>query len=202
GMTGATMSHGNQQATTAGDTPVEKMTNDELIIRLLFTPNHLSRWLTPIHTDSRLANSPRRGEPSVKQLLIELRDHELDVFPRLFAMSTRDQPDLDALPPFRRTREEALWDHEAAVLSIMSQFRRVRQSTGSVLRSQPNDTWGREGLSRERGDTTIRQTANALARHDVDMLARINRALDLSGARQGIAAVSRADLHELLELPV
>ncbi|HEU0116602.1 MAG TPA: hypothetical protein VFQ80_18060 [Thermomicrobiales bacterium] len=196
------MSHGKQQATTPGDTPVEVMTNDELIIRLLFTMNHLSRWLTPIHTDARLANSPRRGEPSVKQLLIELRDHELTVFPRLFAMSTQEQPDLDALPPFRRTREEELWDHEAAVLSIMSQFRRVRQSTGSLLRSQPNDTWGREGRSREWGDTTIRRTANELARHDTEMLARIDRALDLTGARRGIATVSRADLHDLLELPV
>jgi hypothetical protein len=200
-MAGATMSHGNELI-TAGDTPVEKMTNDELIIRLLFTTNHLSRWLTPIHTDSRLANSPRRGEPSVKQLLIELRDHELDAFPRLYAIATRDRPDLDALPPFRRTREEELWDHQAAVLSIMSQFRRVRQSTCSLLRSQPNDAWGREGLSRERGDTTIRKRANELARNDVEMLARIDRALDLSGARQGIAAVSRVDLHDLLKLPV
>ena len=196
------MSHGNQTATTPGDTPVEAMTNDELIIRLLFTVNHLSRWLTPIHTDSRLANSPRRGEPSVKQLLIELRDHEMDVFPRLFAISNQDRPNLDALPPFRRTREEALWDHEAAVLSIMSQFRRVRQSTCSLLRSQPNDTWGREGLSRERGDTTIRRIANELARHDTEMLARIDRALDLTGARRGIAEASRADLHDLLKLPV
>jgi hypothetical protein len=41
-----------------------------------------------------------------------------------------------------------------------------------------------------------------LARNDVEMLARVDRALDLSGARQGIAAVSRVDLHDLLKLPV
>ncbi len=196
------MSHGNQNATTPGDTPVGAMTNDELIIRLLFTINHLSRWLTPIHTDWRLENSPRRNEPSVKQLLIELRDHEMDVFPRLYAIATQDRPNLDALPPFRRTREEEMWDHQAAVLSIMSQFRRIRQSTTSLLRSQPNDTWGRDGISRERGDATIRQIANDLARHDTEMLARIDRALDLTGAREGIAAVSRADLGDLLKLPV
>ncbi|HEU5432673.1 MAG TPA: hypothetical protein VFU81_13480, partial [Thermomicrobiales bacterium] len=66
----------------------------------------------------------------------------------------------------------------------------------------PNDTWGREGISRERGDTTIRRSANELARHDTEMLARIDRALDLSGARQGIAPASRADLRDLLELPI
>src|SRR5690242_5407210 len=196
------MSHGNQNATTPGDTPVAAMTNDALVIRVLYTIKHLSRWLTPIHTDWRLENAPRRNEPSVKQLLIELRDHEMDVFPRLYAIATQDRPNLDALPPFRRTREEELWDHQAAVLSIMSQFRRVRQSTTSLLRSQPNDSWGRDGSSRERGDGTSRQLANDLARHDTELLARIDRALDLTGAREGIAAVSRADLGDLLKLPV
>ena len=43
---------------------------------------------------------------------------------------------------------------------------------------------------------------NDLARHDTEMLARIDRALDLTGAREGIAAVSRVDLGDLLKLPV
>lgn len=191
-----------QSAVVPGTDPAGSMTPDELIVRLLFTTNHLSRWLTPIHDDLRLRRSPRRELPSVKDLLLRLRDHELEVFPEIFAIATQDRPDLDTLPRYVRTPEEREWDRNAAVLSVMSEFRRLRQSTGSMLRSLPNDAWRRDGISRDHGDTTIRRLADELARHDTIVLAEMDRALEASGARHGIATVSQAGLRDLMELPV
>ena len=196
------MSSISRSAVVPGTDPVARMTEDELIIRLAFTINHLSRWLTPIHDDLRLRRSPQREVPSVKDLLLRMRDHELDVFPQLYAIANSDRPDLDLLPRYSRTPEELDWDRSAAVLSVLSEVRRLRQSTGSLLRSLPNDAWRRDGLSRTRGDTTIRRLADELARHDNEVLREMDRSLWISGARQGINTVSRAGLDELLELPV
>ena len=196
------MSSVSRSAVVPGTDPVARMTEDELIIRLMFTINHLSRWLTPVHDDLRLRRSPQREIPSVKDLLLRMRDHELDVFPQLYAIANSDRPDLDLLPRYSRTEEERQWDRSAAVLSVMSEVRRLRQSTGSLLRSLPNDAWRRDGLSRSHGDTTIRRLADELARHDAEVLGEMDRSLKISGARQGISAASKASLEELMELPV
>ena len=196
------MSSISRSAVVPGTDPVARMTEDELIIRLAFTINHLSRWLTPVHDDLRLRRSPQREIPSVKDLLLRLRDHELEVFPQLYAIANSDRPDLDLLPRYSRTPDERDWDRSAAVLSVLSEVRRLRQSTGSLLRSLPNDAWRRDGLSRTRGDTTIRRLADELARHDNEVLREMDRSLRISGAREGINAVSQAGLDEMLELPV
>ena len=196
------MSSVSRSAVVPGTDPVARMTEDELIIRLMFTINHLSRWLTPVHDDLRLRRSPQREIPSVKDLLLRMRDHELDVFPQLYAIANSDRPDLDLLQRYSRTEEERQWDRSAAVLSVMSEVRRLRQSTGSLLRSLPNDAWRRDGLSRTHGDTTVRRLADELARHDAEVLGEMDRALKISGARQGISAASKASLEELMELPV
>src|SRR6266508_3208692 len=91
------------QGPTAADVKIADLDNDSLIIRLHFTVNHLSRWLTPVHDQTRLNRSPRRNEPSVKELVIRLRDEELRVFPKLHVISVKINPDLDKLPPVVRT---------------------------------------------------------------------------------------------------
>lgn len=181
-------------------TLVSQLGNNALIIRLLFTLNHLSRWLSPIHDDGRLDRSVHRGEPSPRDLVLRLRDEELRVFPRLHAIAVQDRPDLDRLPPIVRTPEDVAFDRQAAVLEIMAEFRRLRQSTCSLLRSLPDDAWPRVGISRREHDWTIRTLAEALALHDARTLAELDRALDRSGARHGVAAVSRASFDDLLRL--
>ena len=85
----------------------------------------------------------------------------------------------------------------------MAEFRRLRQSTCSLLRSLPDNAWARVGVSRREHDWTIRRLAEHLAAHDLATLAEIDRALDRAGARSGIARVSRVHLDELLrETPV
>ena len=185
---------------TATEVPIGRLDNDALIIRLHFTPNNLSRWLTPIHDQTRLTRSVYRGEPSVKDLMLRLRDEEFRVFPKMHAISVDTLPDLDKLPPVRRTPDEQRYDREASVLELMAEFRRLRQSTCSLLRSLPDDAWQRVGISRREHDWTLRQLAEYLVAHDRATLAAMDRALDRAGVREGIAEVSRVPLDELLRL--
>src|SRR5690554_257498 len=87
---------------TAADVPISAMDNNSLIIRLHFTINHLSRWLTPIHDQTLLNRRVRRAEPSVKELLIRMRDEERRIFSKMHLISVEDNPDLDKLPESMR----------------------------------------------------------------------------------------------------
>ena len=182
------------------EVPIADLANNALIIRLHFTVNHLSRWLTPIHDHTRLIRTVRRGEPSVKDLLLTMRDEERRVFPLLHAIAVRTQPDLDRLPAPRFSEEEARFDRDATPIEIMAQFRRLRQSTCSLLRGLPDTAWQRIGISRRQHDWTIRGLAEHLAAHDLEQLAEMDLALDRAGAREGIAPAARAHLDELLKL--
>jgi hypothetical protein len=188
------------QGITAGDVKVSELDNDSLIVRLHFTINHLSRWLTPIHDHTLLERSPRRGEPSVKELVIRMRDEELRVFPKIHLIANQTNPDLDKLPVNTRRPDQTARDNERTTLGIMAEFRRLRQSTCSVLRALPDSAWSRVGTSRREHDWQIRTLAEALANSDLDLLYELDLALDRSGARDKISAASRAHLDELLRL--
>lgn len=185
---------------TAADVKISELSNDSLIVRLHFTINHLSRWLTPIHDRGRLERSIRRGEPSVKELLIRLRDEELRTFPKLHLISVNVNPDLDRLPTYERSAEQAAQDARLSVLSILAEFRRLRQSTCSLLRSLPDNAWTRVGTSRREHDWQVRSLAEHLASHDLDVLYDIDLTLDRVGARDGVSQASKAHLDELLRL--
>ena len=179
---------------------VAQLTNDQVVIRLLYTINHLSRWLSPIHEQVRLVRAVRRGEPSVKELVIRLRDEERQLFPRLYAIATRNNPDLDKLPLYEPSVEDRQHDEDATVLEVQAEFRRLRQSTCSLLRSLPDVSWQRTGISRRDRSTSVREIANVLVLHDQRILLELDRTLERVGARQGIANVSRAGVEELLVL--
>jgi len=186
--------------TGTSDVAITDLTNDALIIRLHFTINHLSRWLTPIHDPTRLMRTVRRGEPTVKELLFQLRDEELRVFPRLHLIVIQTQPDLDKLPVPGRTAEQQRHDLGVRPLEVMAEFRRLRQSTCSLLRSLPDTAWARTGTSRLEHDWSIRALAEHLARHDYLILSAMEQALDRNGAREGVNTAARAPLAELLKL--
>jgi hypothetical protein len=181
-------------------TAAPSLSNDALILRLHFAVNHLSRWLTPIHDQSVLQRSVHRGEPTVKSLVLAMRDEELKIFPYLYAVSVQTFPDLDQLAPMQRSVEVNRQDDLATTIEIMAEFRRLRQSTCSLLRSLPDNGWAREGVSRREHNWTIRQLAEHLAVHDEAVLTRLDRALARTGARTEIASTSRAPLGDLLRL--
>ncbi|MFL5759059.1 MAG: DinB family protein [Thermomicrobiales bacterium] len=185
---------------TAADVKISDLDSNSLILRLHFTINHLSRWLTPIHDQTKLVRSVRRGEPSIKELLLRLRDEELRVFPMIHLIATRNNPDLDKLPPFASSPAQAARDEQANALEVMAEFRRLRQSTCSALRSLSDSAWARVGTSRREHDWQIRSLAEHLAHHDLNVLYEIDVTLDRIGAREGVSQAAKAHLDELLRL--
>lgn len=179
---------------------VAELDNNALIVRLHFTINHLSRWLSPIHDPNRLERARYRGEPTVKDLVIGMRDEEHRTYPRMYLIATRTHPDLDTLPVWRPDPRRQREDERTTTIVLLSQFRRLRQSTCSLLRSQPDDAWSLKGVSRRGHNVTIRELAEGLALHDYGYLAAIDRTLDQVGARDGLAEIQKAPLDELLKL--
>jgi hypothetical protein len=179
---------------------IRRLDNNALIIRLSFTVNHLSRWLSPIHDPSRLERSMYRGEPSVKDLVIGMRDEEQRVFPKLHLIATQNNPDLDTLPPWRPDPTTIEADRDMPPIVLMAQFRRLRQSTCSLLRSLPDDAWQRRGISRRDYNVTVRELAEHLAEHDYQYLRTMDHTLDQVGAREGLAEIQKVHLDELLKL--
>src|SRR5215212_1060964 len=183
----------------AADSSIRDLSNDALIIRLIQTINHLSRWLTPIHNRTVLEFSGRRSEPSAKELLIRLRDTEIRAYAFMNAIATARDPDLDRVPRVEPSPAQVAVDRSAHPLVTMSEFRRVRESSTSLLRALPDTAWDRGGNSRTQRNWTIRELAEFLAKNDREMLRRIDRALSQSGARNGIAAVSQVDYTRIEE---
>jgi hypothetical protein len=179
---------------------IERMDNNSLIVRLHFTVNHLSRWLSPIHDEHKLERSIYRGEPAPKDILIGMRNEENRVFPKMHLIAVKDNPDLDKLPEYVVSPERAELDMQRASIAMLSQFRRLRQSTCSLLRSLPDDAWRRDGSSRKSHNTTIRELALHLARHDYRYLRAFDNALDHVGAREGLAEIQKTHLDDLLKL--
>jgi len=179
---------------------IERMDNNSLIVRLHFTVNHLSRWLSPIHDEHKLERSPYRGEPSPKEILIGMRDEENRVFPKMHLITVQNNPDLDILPDYVLTPQRAELDIQRAPIALIGKFRRLRQSTCSLLRSVPDDAWGRQGSSRKGHNTNLRALAIHLAQHDYRYLHALDVSLDYVGARDGLAEIQKTHLDELLKL--
>lgn len=187
------------QEATSIEARVASLSNDALIIALLQTVNHLSRWLTPIHNRARLETAPFRSEQSLKDVLIGMRDNEAQVYSLMYAIANEVNPDLDRIPPIQQGPMQIEADRQSNLLVIMSGFRRVRQSSTSLLRALPDNAWERGGYSRTRRDWTIRQLAEALAANDWRQLSTIDAILERTGAREGIAEVSQVRLEAIDE---
>ncbi len=179
---------------------IRSLDNNALIIRLHFTINHLSRWLSPIHEPGPLVRSRYRGEPTVKDLLLAMRDYEQYVYPKMYVIASQETPDLDTIPDYRPSAARQVSDAEHSPIVLMSNFRRLRQSTCSLLRNLPDEAWDRKGFSRVHRNATIRQLAEGLAEHDYRYLRAIDQLLTETGAREGLAEIQKAPLDDLIKL--
>ncbi len=176
---------------------VSALSNDDLIIELINTLNHLSRWLTPIHDMTLLNRSMYRSETSVKDVLFGLRDTEGRVYSLMNAIATQSNPDLDRVPVAARSVQQEAADQRSNALVALSEFRRVRESTTALLRAMPDNAWKRGGYSRQQRDWTIRELAEFLAVSDWARLGEIDQMLERLGVRTSIAEVSRVGLREI-----
>jgi hypothetical protein len=153
--------------------------------------------LTPVHDMTLLNTSQYRSEPSVKDVILALRDTEGRVYSLMNAIATHNNPDLDRVPVVTRTAQQIAADQRSNALVAMSEFRRVRESTTALLRALPDNAWKRGGYSRQERDWTIRELAEFLAVNDWARLGEIDRMLARLGVRNSIAEVSRVGLTEI-----
>lgn len=174
--------------------------NNSLIIRLAFTINHLSRWLSPIHDPDLLERAVYRGEPTAKDLVLQLRAYEQEIYPRMYLIANQNDPNLDSLPDAEVSEAQRRRDEVDPTIVVMSSFRRLRQTSTALLRVLPDDAWQRRGSSRAGIEGTVRSMAEALAIHDYRVLRALDRTLDQTGAREGLAKLQVTPLDELLTL--
>lgn len=179
---------------------IQQADTNSLIIRLHFTIHHLSRWITPIHDANRLERSRYRGQPTAKELVIGMRQEEERVFPKLYLIGTQTRADLDTLPEWAPDPAIAARDQASTTVVLLAPFRRLRQSTCSLLRSLPDDAWDLKGYTRRGPNVSIRQLAEHLALHDYQYLRALDQTLNQVGAREGLAEIQKASLDELLKL--
>lgn len=179
---------------------IKDLDNNSLIIRLHYTVHHLSRWLTPIHDRNKLERSRHFGEPTVRDLVIHMRQNEQFIYPRMFVIANESDPDMDQIPPHDPNAYLRMADKNWSTVELLGGFRRLRQSTCGLLRQMPDSAWNRKGYSRIHEDATLRQLAEQLAEHDYRALRAMDATLWDSGARDGIADIQTASLDELLEL--
>lgn len=179
---------------------IKNLDNNSLIIRLHFTIHHLSRWITPIHDRNKLERSRHYGEPTVRDLMIQMRENEQFIYPRMFVIANENDPNMDLIPPHDPNTYLQMADKSWSTVELMGGFRRLRQSTCGLLRQMPDGAWSRKGYSRIHEDATLRQLAEQLAEHDYRYLRAMDFTLWDSGAREGIAEIQTASLDELLKL--
>lgn len=179
---------------------IADLDNNALVLRLHYTVHHLSRWLTPIHDRNKLERSRHYGEPTVRDLLLRMRDNEQFIYPRMYVIANEADPDMDSIPPHVRDTYTRMADKNWSTIELMSGFRRLRQSTCGLLRQLPDAAWNRKGYSRNHEDATLRQLAEQLAEHDYRVLRAMDFTLTDSGAREGIATINTWSLDELLKL--
>lgn len=179
---------------------IRDLDNNALVLRLHYTVHHLSRWLTPIHDRNKLERSRHYGEPTVRDLLLQMRDNEQFIYPRMFVIANETDPDMDSIPPYQPNTYTIMAEKNWATVELMSSFRRLRQSTCGLLRQMPDGSWSRKGYSRVHQNATLRELAEQLAEHDYRVLRAMDFTLTDSGAREGIAEINKWSLDELLKL--
>jgi hypothetical protein len=152
--------------------------NERLIVALTQTLNQVTKRISPQRDESRTNRAPERGEWSVREIIAHLRDHEATAFAKLHLMVSSEVPD------FRHANLNtgAVYDPDDSVFIVMSQFRRLRVSTLSLLKDLPRDAWRRSARDVDNRTINVNELAAALVRHDNEHLAQIDAVLIARGA--------------------
>lgn len=151
---------------------------EQIILTLTNMPNWLSKRITPQRDLNKLNRPAARGEWSARDILAHLRDNEARYFPKMHLISIAQVPDLRRVQQVGPTE----YDPDDSPFTVMSQFRRIRQSTLSLLRELPEDGWKRVGVDVDNVTVSIRELALELIDHDAEHLAQLDAVLIARGA--------------------
>ena len=104
---------------------IRDLDNNSLALRLHFTVHHLSRWITPIHDRNKLERSRHYGEPTVRDLLLLMRENEQFIYPRMWVVANEKDPNMDQIPPYVPNASVVMADRNWATVELMGGFRRL-----------------------------------------------------------------------------
>jgi hypothetical protein len=152
--------------------------NERLIIALTQTLNHLTKRISPQRDETKVNRPAARGEWSVRDIVAHLRDNEAIVFAKLHMIATQEAPDLRRVD----LSGGAGYDPDDSIFTVMSQFRRLRHSTISLLRELHPDAWRRTGRDVDNSTVTIRSLVRELINHDAEHMAQVDEVLIARGA--------------------
>lgn len=165
---------------------------DQIVLVLTNMPNWLSKRITTQRDMSKVNRPAERGEWSVRDILAHLRDNEARYFPKMHLISIAQVPDLRRVERIGPTE----YDPDDSVFTVMSQFRRIRQSTLSLLRELPHDAWNRVGVDVDNVTVSIKDLALELVDHDAEHLAQIDAVLIARGALpRGVRPLVAVEAH-------
>ena len=131
--------------------------------------------LTSGETTERLAREPDEDEWAPGVVLSHLADAELVYSVRIRMALTGDRP---YLPAF----DERVWVRRFSELDddpkqSLARWRILRDQNVKLLESLEEDEWKLTGVHAERGELSVTQMADLLAKHDTDHLDQIRRGL-------------------------
>ena len=120
-----------------------------------------------------LCQRPANDEWSLKEVAAHVRDAEELALQQLLAINepiTKTLPfwDIDVFPLERDYRAEDL-------SRLLTEFRRLRGETTSLLWGLMDADWRRSGRHPYRGDMTVEEIARELAQHDLEHLWQVRR---------------------------
>ncbi len=139
------------------------------------TPGALEDRIGPLGQDE-LAERPREGAWSVKEILGHLGDTEWVYGYRVRLILSHDKPPMPGYDQDLMVTGMAHFDRPVSML--MEEFRRLRGLNLDLYRRTRGPAWDRVGVHAERGEESVDLNIRLLAGHDLRHLGQIDRTLD------------------------
>jgi hypothetical protein len=131
--------------------------------------------LTSGASADRLGREPEEGEWSPGTVISHLADAELVYSVRIRMALTGDRPYLPAFDERSWARRFAELDDDPK--QALARWRVLRDQNVKLLASLDDDEWKLTGVHAERGELSVTQMADLLAKHDSDHLGQIRQGL-------------------------
>jgi len=122
-----------------------------------------------------LSRRPDGKNWAPKEIICHLRDTEELFLIRFQSIVAMEEPKYVAVDADRWAEERQYLRNEAR--EALAAFRRRRADTLKFLRGLPPGQWDRIGVHATRGRETLRQSVESIARHDLNHLEQLKRAL-------------------------
>jgi len=146
----------------------------ELLSKVEEGPNDFASAIQGI-SDAILSRRPDEKNWAAKEIICHLRDTEELFITRLQTMIMMDEPKFIAADVDRWAEERQYLRND--IQEALSAFRKRRGETLKFLQGLKPEQWNRVGIHATRGRATLKDWVQIVARHDINHLEQLKRAL-------------------------